>query len=105
MQKISRTDHVRNKEVLHIVKKERDILHTRQATYVLSNNDARPYNHCCCEKVVSITYSEFVSVDLLIQHAMRMLRIVIYSLPRSTSFFHIISQTAGYYKYVTEHKM
>ena len=44
---------------------------------------------------ISITYSECVSVALLIQHAMRMRHIVICVLSGSTKFFfHTISQTA-----------
>ena len=35
------------------------------------------HNHCYRGKAVSITYSEWVSVALVIQHAMRMLRIVL----------------------------
>jgi hypothetical protein len=42
----------------------------------------------------SITYSECVCIALGIQHAMRMRRIVICCLPRSTVFFHVISLTA-----------
>jgi hypothetical protein len=43
-----------------------------------------------------ITYSECVSVALVIQYAKRMRHIVIYSLPDSTIFFHIISQSARF---------
>jgi hypothetical protein len=38
----------------------------------------------------NITYSECVFVALIIQHAMRMRRIVICGLSSSTLFFHII---------------
>ena len=39
-----------------------------------------------------------VFVALSIQHAMRMRHIVVYGLPRSTTFFHIISQMARFSK-------
>ena len=45
-----------------------------------SNNEAFSRNHSCRGKVVSITYSECVSVALVIQHAMRMRRILFSSL-------------------------
>jgi hypothetical protein len=34
-------------------------------------------NHCCCGKAISITYSECVFVDLDVQHAKRMRRIIL----------------------------
>jgi hypothetical protein len=43
------------------------------------------------EKATIITYSECVSVDLGIQHVLRMRHIAICGLPNSTLFFHIIS--------------
>ena len=43
------------------------------------------------EKTISIKYCECVFAALGMQHAMRMRRIAICVLPRSTTFFHIIS--------------
>jgi hypothetical protein len=37
----------------------------------------RSRNHCCREKAISITYSDGVFVDLVIQHAKRMRRITL----------------------------
>jgi hypothetical protein len=42
----------------------------------MRNIEARLYNHCYRGKAISTTYSECVSVALVIQLAMRMLRIV-----------------------------
>ena len=46
-------------------------------------------NHCCSGKAISITYSEWVSVGLFIQHAMRMRPIILSSVALSgcTIFF------------------
>ena len=67
---------------------------TGQAVHVQRNNEARSCYHCCGGEAVSITYSEFVFVALGIKHTMRMRNIAICGLPRSTTFFHINSQTA-----------
>jgi len=42
---------------------------TRPAKYVSHNTEARSCNRCCSAKSVSIAYSEYVFVDLGIQHA------------------------------------
>jgi hypothetical protein len=37
------------------------------------------HNHCCHERAMSITYTEHVSVALVIQHAMCMCCIILFS--------------------------
>jgi hypothetical protein len=64
---------------------------TGQALYVFRNTEARPCNHFCSGKTMSITNSACVFVALGTQHAMCMRHIVICDLPRYTIFFHIIS--------------
>jgi hypothetical protein len=46
--------------------------------YVLRNTRAHSRNHFCRGKAVNITYSECVFVALVIQHAKRMRRIILY---------------------------
>ena len=53
------------------------------------NDEECSCNHCCCHKAVSITYSECVSVALVIQHVVRMR--IMCTQASSTIFFHIIS--------------
>jgi hypothetical protein len=79
----------------------------RQCAYKC-NIAARSPNHLYRGKAISIIYSEYVSVALVIQHAMRMRRtthVVNRGLSGSTIFSHIISQKARFSKNVTEHKM
>jgi len=64
---------------------------TRRAMYVYRIIAALWYNHCCCGKAISITYSVSESVALGIQHAIRMRHIVIRGLSDSKLFLHIIS--------------
>jgi len=69
--------------------------------YVKRHIEVLSYNHCCCRRAISITYSECVFVALDIQRAMRMRAMrmramrmrhtVNCGLPRSIVFFHIIS--------------
>jgi len=39
---------------------------------IYSNTDARSCSHCCNGKAISMTYSEYVFVALVILHAVRM---------------------------------
>jgi len=49
--------------------------------YVLQNIKTRYCNHCCNGEAISITYSECVSVTLIIQHAMRKRYIAVCGMP------------------------
>ena len=49
---------------------------TREAMCVWRNVVACACQQCCHGRATSILYSEYVSVTLLIQHAMRMLRVI-----------------------------
>jgi hypothetical protein len=59
--------------------------------------EARSHNYFGRGKAISITYSECVSVALVIQHAKRMRLIILSSVPvRLYYIFHIFSQTARF---------
>jgi len=54
------------------------ILNSKQEEmYVYRNSEARSSNNCSREKAIIITYTECVFVALVIQHAVRMSRIII----------------------------
>jgi predicted transcriptional regulator len=59
-------------KVIMTRKKKRGKIH-------INVTETRSHNHCCCGKAISITYSECVSVALVIQHAKRMRRIILSS--------------------------
>jgi hypothetical protein len=61
----------------------------RQCTYDVTLRRVRVTIVVVVGKAIGITYCECVFVAFVIQHAMRVLRIVICGLPRSTIFFHI----------------
>jgi hypothetical protein len=58
------------------------------AVNVSRNIESRSRKYCFRGKAISIAYSECVSVALVIQHAKRMRRIVIYDLSGCTLFSH-----------------
>jgi len=61
------------------------------------NIETRSRNHCCRGKAISITYSECVSVALVIQHTLRMRHIVMWPAPLY-SIFHVISKQRDFLK-------
>jgi len=59
--------------------------------YVQRNIQAGSCNHCCSGKATSITQPVCAFVSLGNQQVLSMRHIIICGLPRSTTFYHIIS--------------
>ena len=79
---------------------------TREALYIYRHAEVRSSNHCSNRKVISITYWWCVFVAFVIQHAMRMRRIVIYLRP--APLYNISPHClikADFLKKVIEYKM
>ena len=68
---------------------------------------ARSRNHCCHGEAITVTYSECVSVALIIQHAKRMPHITVSSVAcLALQYFHKSSHTdRDFRKKITEGKM
>ena len=64
--------------------------------YLQRNIEARSRDHDCSGQAMSITICVCVFVAVGIRHAMRVRHIVVWGLPRSQTFLHIVSQTARF---------
>jgi hypothetical protein len=74
--------------------------------YLQRNIEASSCNHCCSGQAIYIAYSECVSVDLVVQHALHLRHIVIYGLFGLNPFPHYpIKGTIFEKKKVIEPKM
>jgi hypothetical protein len=73
--------------------------------YYKFNSDERSRYQCCRGKAISITYSEYVSVALVIQHAKRMRRVIVLCCLTGSTIFHDLINGTIFEKKFFEHKM
>jgi len=64
---------------------------TRQAMYIKLNVEASSLNVCCRGQAINITYSECVSLALVIQHAKGMHRTMSFVVSLAAPYFSILS--------------
>jgi hypothetical protein len=77
----------------HCDKQAVQMCHTREAMHESRNTEMHPRDHCCRGKAIGVTYSECVSVALVIQHEKKHAPYYIAACGLScfTTSFHIIS--------------
>jgi hypothetical protein len=82
-----------------------DVKQDRQCTYK-RNIGARSRNNFCRGKAISVTYSECLSVSLVIQHEMRMRHIILSSVACVAPYFSTLSHKEhDFREKLSEHKM
>ena len=97
----TRQPYIINKFSYTLIKKTRNILVRRR------NIAVRRRNNCCGGKALIITYSEYVSVALVIQQTKCMVHIIQPSVAclDLQDFFSLPQKTVRFLETVTEHKM
>ena len=66
----------------------------RQEAYALRKNQTRSCNHCYSGRAIRITYSDCISVALVIEHAILMRHVVFCGVLGCTLFLLIMAHTA-----------
>jgi len=82
--------------ILPVIQQTVTIIKRRQARYKYVTFGARSRDHFCIGKAINDKYYECVFVAFVIQHAMRMRGVVVWSMSGSTEIFQITSKTARF---------